>query len=334
MPKLSIVVPVYNESLNLPVLYQRIRAMADKLSMDWELIAVDDHSADDSFAVLMNLSRQDGRVRAVRLARNGGSHAAMTCGLKLATGDCGVVLAADLQDPPEVVPEMIEHWRGGAHIVWAVRERREGETLMTRTLARIYYWIMRHLVGIKDMPSTGADFFVIDRLVIDSLQRFEETNISIMALLTWLGYQQVSIPYVKQARLQGHSGWTLHKKLKLAVDSVVSFTYLPIRVMSYLGFLVAVGGFGYAIEVVTATLRGRTVEGWSSLMVVLLVLGGMQMLMMGVLGEYLWRALDEARRRPRYLIEASTDMISHRLSTPRYKGDGVAQYQQAEARKH
>ncbi len=158
----------------------------------------------------------------------------------------------------------------------------------------------------KEMPPTGADFFLLDRAVVDAFCRFSESNASILALITWMGFRQATITYDKAARLHGRSGWSIKKKLKLVVDSVTSFSYVPIRFMSYLGFTVAFAGFVYAGLVILNFLRGAPVQGWSSLMVVVLLVGGLQMVMMGVLGEYLWRALDESRRRPRYIIEATT----------------------------
>jgi dolichol-phosphate mannosyltransferase len=166
---------------------------------------------------------------------------------------------------------------------------------------------MRRVVGIKEMPSLGADFFLIDRSVIDALRQFNESNASVLALITWMGFRQTTVNYDKQARKYGRSGWSLEKKLKLVLDSITSFTYVPIRLMSYLGLVVAMLGFLYAGVVIINAFAGHPVQGWASLMVVLLVIGGIQMLMMGVLGEYLWRALDEARQRPRYLIEATTE---------------------------
>lgn len=305
MPELSIVVPAYNEAENLPVLYQQILQVMDGLEYRWEWIIVDDHSVDSTFVVAREIARMDSRVRVIRFARNHGSHLAFACGLERARGDCAVVLAADLQDPPELIPELLSRWRLGAQVVWAVRRRREGEKASTIGFSRLYYFIMRHFVGIKQMPPSGADFVLIDRRIIDAFCQFRESNISIMALITWMGFRQVSIEYDKQARLHGRSGWSLEKKLKLVVDSVTSFSYLPIRLMSYAGFAVALLGFLYALFVVWHALAGNPAQGWASLMVVVLVIGGFQMLMMGMLGEYLWRALDEGRRRPRFLIEDS-----------------------------
>lgn len=304
-PLLSVVTPAYNEAQNLPVLYERLCQVCNTLQLDWEWIVVDDHSTDDTFAVLAELARQNPDVRAVRLARNSGAHTAILCGMQRASGDCAVIMAADLQDPPETLPALIAQWQAGDQVVWAVRARREGEKVSTLGFARLYYFLMRRVIGMKEMPATGADFFLIDRRVIDGLCQFNEGNVSLMALITWMGFRQGQITYDKQARLHGKSGWNLHKKLKLVVDSVTSFSYLPIRLMSYVGFVVAFFGFLYAGLVIANAIGGQPAEGWSSLMVVVLVVGGLQMLMMGVLGEYLWRALDEARRRPRYVIEAT-----------------------------
>lgn len=313
MPELSIVVPAYNESSNLPLLYERLCEVLAAEGIDWEWIVVDDHSADETFTVVEALARRDPRVRGLRLARNHGSHLAIACGLRQARGACAVVLAADLQDPPETIPALLREWRTGAQVVWAVRAGREGEKASTLLFARLFYFLMRRLVGLHAMPATGADFLLLDRTVIDALGQFQESNISIMALITWMGFRQTSISYTKQARAHGRSGWSLAKKLKLVVDSVTSFSLLPIRVMSAIGCLTALAGFVYAAVVAVLALGGRTpVPGWSSLMIVVLVLGGLQMLMLGVLGEYLGRALDESRRRPRFLIEAMTNPASVR----------------------
>jgi polyisoprenyl-phosphate glycosyltransferase len=303
-PRLSIITPAYNEERNLPVLYERLRAVLDKENVDWEWIVTDDHSSDRTFEVLAELGRRDMRVRVLRFSRNFGSHAGVSCGLRHARGDCAGMLAADLQDPPEVLPQLLEKWRAGGQVVWAVRGRREGEGALTLRMAGLFYWIMRNVVGMREMAATGADLFLIDRRVIEAYREFEERNVNVFALLTWMGFKQDTVIYTKEARLHGSSGWTLQKKLKLAVDSVTSFSYLPIRVMSWTGMFTAIAGLCYAIFIIGYALIGRSVEGWASLMVVVLVLGGFQMLMLGILGEYLWRALDEARRRPSYTVEA------------------------------
>ncbi|WP_051470035.1 glycosyltransferase family 2 protein [Fischerella sp. PCC 9605] len=305
---LSVVTPAYNEADNLPLLYERLSQVLDSLTLDWEWIIVDDHSADDTFAAIADLAKQDSRVHGIRFSRNFGSHTAMTCGLHYAQGDCAVIMAADLQDPPETLPDLLTEWQRGAQIVWAVRRRRVGEKASKAGFAQLYYFLMRHVVGMKQMPATGADFFLVDRRVMEALRYFGESNVSIMALITWMGFRQAYIAYDRRVRPHGRSGWSLEKKLKLVLDSLTSFSYLPIRLMSYIGFIVALLGFIYAGFVVVNAIFGHPTPGWSSLMVVVLVLGGMQMLMMGGLGEYLWRALDESRRRPRYIVEATTNI--------------------------
>jgi len=305
-PYISIVTPAYNEAANLPLLWQRLSCVMERMNGSWEWIIVDDHSTDGTFEVIAELANQYPNIRGSRFSRNFGAHAAIACGLDHASGDCVITLAGDLQDPPETIPELVQKWRAGAQVVWAMRGHREGETTTTLGFAQAYYFVMRHLVGLKEMPPTGADFFLIDRSVVKALEGFHENNASLFALITWMGFRQATLTYDKQARVHGESGWSLKKKLKLFVDSITSFTYLPIRLMSYVGMIVAFVGFFYAVVVIVNALGGQPVEGWSSLMIVVLVVGGIQMLMMGVLGEYLWRALDESRRRPRYLIEAST----------------------------
>jgi polyisoprenyl-phosphate glycosyltransferase len=236
----------------------------------------------------------------------------MICGLDHARGDCAVAMASDLQDPPETIPALIAEWIAGYHVVWAVRAHRDGESRGNLAFSRLYYWLMRRVAGLKEMPATGADFLLLDRRVIDGICRFPEQNASFFGLVTWMGFRQTAIAYEKQARVHGRSGWTLRKKIKLVIDSLTSFTYQPIRWISLMGLVVSVLGLIYAIFVMVNAFLGKPAEGWTSLMVVVLILGGGQMFMLGVLGEYIWRGLDEARRRPRYLIE-------------RVAGDGLAE---------
>lgn len=304
-PFISVVTPAFNEAENLPELYQHLRHVLDNIKIEWEWIVVDDHSSDETFGILTRLAGQDERVRGFRFSRNFGSHIAIACGLNHAQGDCAIVMAADLQDPPEMLPDVLTKWREGAHVVWAARGPREGEKASTLAFARLYYFLMRRIVGIREIPASGSDFFLVDRRVIHALRQFNESNLSILALISWMGFRHATIGYTKQVRIHGRSGWSLGKKFKLVLDSIMSFSYLPIRLMSYTGLLAALLGLVYAGVVIANALSGKGVEGWSSLMVIILIFGGAQMLMMGVLGEYLWRALSEARQRPRYIIEAT-----------------------------
>jgi polyisoprenyl-phosphate glycosyltransferase len=300
---LSIVIPVYNEGDGLLLLVDRLRAFLSGLAEPWETIFVDDHSTDHSSDVLRRLCADNPSFRWIRLSRNSGSHVAILAGMEQARGRCAVFMAADLQDPPELIAQMLDLWRRGNDTVWAVRARREGAGLGQRLLARAYYWLMNHFADVT-FPPDGADFALIDRRVISALLRSAGANTSVLGEIATLGFRQADVAYTKEARQYGTTKWSLRKKLKLFADSFVSFSYAPIRGMSYLGMLSsAIGVLGATVILVLHLIVGHPVQGWTSLMVVVLSLGGVQMLMLGVLGEYLWRTLDESRRRPRYFLE-------------------------------
>jgi polyisoprenyl-phosphate glycosyltransferase len=301
--KLSILTPAWNEEANLRPLYRRLAGAMEMLDVEWEWIVVDDHSRDETFAVLTELAATDPRVRGVRLARNSGSHTAIACGLHLADGDAAVMMAADLQDPPETLRLMLDRWRAGAQVVWAVRRHQPGERSHAG-FAALYYWIMRHPVGMKEMPARGADFFLVDRAVMTAFRQFPERNVSVLALITWLGFRQDLIEYDKQPRTAGRSGWTVAKKTKLVVDSVTSFSDFPIRACSIGG--VALMVVGTLMFLVSLALLPSTRAGLLLVLAAVVGLAGLQLLAIGVVGEYVWRALDEARRRPLYVVEAVT----------------------------
>jgi glycosyltransferase involved in cell wall biosynthesis len=309
-PIISIVTPAYNEEKNLPVFYERLKKTAAEHRYDWEWVIIDDHSKDATFSVACELAEKDSRVRVFRLGKNSGAHRAALCGFAQVRGRCAMTMAADLQDPPECIPLLLSEWEKGAHTVWAVREAREGVSWMTKLTSRIYFYLLRNLAGLPQLPPTGADFFLIDRLVIDGLAKFNETNTNVFALIAWMGFKQASVSYVKAARLHGKSGWTLRQKIKLLVDSIASFSFLPLRVMSYLGLGLAFLSMSYGFIVLVNYARGNSVHGWSSLMFAVSMMGSVQMVMLGTLGEYLWRTLDQTRKRPPYLIEASSDNLA------------------------
>lgn len=311
----SIVSPAYNESKNLPILHTLLTRTMEKLDVDWEWVVVDDHSSDNTFAVLSDLAHQDPRVRVFRLSRNFGSHAAIMCALKHSRGGLAIAVAADLQDSTDVIPLMIDKWSKGSQIVWSVRGERPGIRFHQLMLSRLYYFLMQKFVGLNQVPSTGADSFLIDRVVIDALDQFAETNASLLILLSWMGFRQDYIVSDKLARIHGRSGWSLEKKVKLLLDSVTSFSYRPIRLMSYMGISISVMGFIFAAYIVANAFLGQPPQGWSSLMVAVLMIGGFLMLMMGILGEYIWRSLDESRNRPRFLIESSVDPMSKNVNS-------------------
>lgn len=298
---ISVITPAFNEAENLRALYERLASAMATVGVEWEWIVVDDHSRDDTFAIVHALAAVDPRVRGFRLARNSGSHVAITCGLHQAAGAAAIMLAADLQDPPETIARMIDRWRAGAQVVWAVRRERPGDKAHAG-FAALYYWIVRNVVGMKQMPARGADFFLADRLVLDAFKQFPERNVSVLALITWLGFRQELIEYDKQPRAAGQSGWTLARKIKLVIDTIVSFSDLPIRLCWYGG--AALMAIALLIVVVGLVLLPSLGAGLLLVLAVAVGLAGVQLLALGLVGEYVWRALDESRRRPQYLIEA------------------------------
>jgi glycosyltransferase involved in cell wall biosynthesis len=295
---ISIVTPAYNEAANLEALYARLVEAADRLGGTWEWIVVDDRSHDDTFGVVERLSLADGRVRGIRLARNSGSHVAITCGLHHVEGDAAIVLAADLQDPPELIERLVGVWREGAQVVWAARRTPPSG------FARLYYWIMRRLVGLTGMPANGADFFLADRAVVEAFRRCPERNASVLALITWLGFRQVVVEYDKQPRASGRSGWTLSRKVKLVVDSVAAFSDLPIRLCGHAGVALLAGAL--LLAGAGAFLLPSLGAALLLFAAVFVALTGIQLIGLAIVGAYVWRALEEARGRPPYLIERVT----------------------------
>jgi dolichol-phosphate mannosyltransferase len=299
---LSILTPAYNETLNLEALHVRLTQTMAQLGEEWEWLIIDDHSSDETFAVIQRLALVDPHVRGIRLARNRGSHVAITCGLHHVRGDAAVMMASDLQDPPETLGVMLQKWRDGAQVVWATRRAQPGDQAHAG-FAALYYWVMRHIVGMKEIPARGADFFLVDRVVIDAFRRCDEQHVSVFALITWLGFRQEYIEYDKQPRVAGRSGWTLARKIKLVVDSITAFSNAPITVCWLIGAALLVIGL---LSVVVGLVFFQSLQ---AAVVVLLgamgALSGLQLCAMALLGEYIWRGLDQARRRPVYVIEAT-----------------------------
>lgn len=304
---ISIIFPTYNEQDNLIELHSQLDAVVSEIKGDnFEFLFVDDCSTDHTPNMLRELHDKDRRVKVIRFSRNCGSHAAIAAGLRHCQGNCAIVLAADLQDPPVLIFRLVEAWKKGAQLVWAARGKREGVTLSTNIFSQLYYWTMNHLTSVK-MPPLGVDVFLADRVVIEALQQIQEKHSSIFMSLAWLGFRQSTIEYVKEARYAGKSKWTLRKKIKLALDSLLAFSDIPIRVVSLLGVLVGFLGIVYAIVVFCNFINGNPSHGWAFLMVAVLVIGGVQMMMLGILGEYMWRTFDQSRLRPRYIIEYKID---------------------------
>lgn len=300
--QLSIIIPFLNEEENIPHLHKRLCALEQRLpEIKLEIILVDDGSTDGSVEAIRRLPHTGSSKRLVRLSRNFGSHAAVAAGMEYASGDAITFIPADLQDPPELLIAMLDKWRAGYEIVWGVREERK-DPLMTKLFARLFYRLFRRY-ALPQMPLKGVSLCLVDRQVIGSLGNLQERNSNLFGLIMWSGFQQCFIPYRSEARQAGRSKWSMGQKLKMCIDSFVAFSFLPMRLISTLGGLVSFLGLLYAgVIIFQAIWRGGLVAGWPSLMVTLLLCSGTQMLMLGIVSEYLWRALEAARNRPLYIV--------------------------------
>jgi polyisoprenyl-phosphate glycosyltransferase len=300
----SIVVPVFDNEASLGAAVPQLVGLGEALAgYRLEIVFVDDGSRDGSLALLLDVQRRYPQiVKVVKLTRNFGSMAAILAGLAACGGDCVGIIAADLQDPPSLLVDMVRHWERGVKAVFAVRADR-AESGMGNVASRAYYALIRRL-AMPGYPTGGFDLSLIDRQVIDDVVRIREKNTNLLSLMFWLGYSPVLIPYARQARAGGRSRWTFTKKVKLFIDSFVAFSYAPIRFLSLAGIVVAIGAFIYAALVLYAWARwGIPVKGYAPTVILIALCSGVQMVMLGILGEYLWRTLDETRRRPPYVID-------------------------------
>lgn len=302
MSKISIVVPVYYNSDTLMDLYNDMKdKIFDKLG-EYELVFVDDGSGDNSWEIMNQIRDMDENVRLVKLSRNFGEHAALLAGLSVCTGDCAVTKQADLQEDSSLILEMYDSWKKGNKVVLAIRRSRD-ESKIKILFANMYYALIRSFVN-KNMPSTGCDCYLIDRKVIEVLERLDEKNSSLTLQVMWAGFQTDMIYFDRKNREKGKSRWTLSKKIKLVMDSMMSFSYIPIRFMTIVGSLFNVGAIALFICVLVEYFtQGTPIAGWSSLMCVNLCSSGLILMMLGILGEYLWRTLDAARNRPPFIID-------------------------------
>lgn len=305
MPKISVIVPCYFNEENIPV---TTRALLDNEALfpedvEFEYVMVDDGSKDGTVSALLEFEAANpGKVKVVKLVSNVGSYTAIVAGMEYATGDCNVVITADLQDPPALMRKMYDYWCKGLKLVIANRQERN-EGFFKTIFANSFHWLMKRF-ALEKLPDGGFDYLLFDRMVREEILKMKEKNTNSLFLMIWMGFDFVSIPYTREERKIGKSRWTLKKKLKLFVDSFVSFSFFPIRAITSLGFLLGVSAFLYGIFVILARMSGLiSAEGWSSLMLVLLFVSSFQMISMGILGEYLWRTLDASRNRPNYLVD-------------------------------
>jgi len=305
MPKLSVIIPCYFNEENIietkKVLIDNEKNFPSDLT--FEYLMVDDGSKDGTLKELLNF-RNDfpEKVKVIKLSGNFGSYNAILAGMNFATGDCNVILVADLQDPPELVPRMYEYWEKGIKLVIANRQDRE-DSLIQRLLSNTYHLLIRKL-ALKGVPKGGYDLVLFDRKLREEVVRINEKNTNQIYLLSWLKYDYVNIPYTRKKRETGKSRWTLSKKIKLFIDSFVSFSFFPIRLISITGLLLGFISFCYGIFVIYAKISGLVpLQGWTAIMVVLLFVSSFQMIALGIIGEYVWRTMDASRNRPNFIVE-------------------------------
>lgn len=301
MSKLSIIVPVYYNADTLMLLYEDMKAkILDRL--DYEIVFVDDGSGDDSWNVMNEIRNMDERVKLVKLSKNYGEHAAVLAGLMHCTGDCAVIKQADLVEPSELILEMKERWEQGNKVVLAVRADRD-DKFIDKLFANLYYAIIRKFV-MKSMPKGGFDCYLLDRQVIEVLRLLDEKNSALTLQVLWVGFKRDMVYFHRGAREIGESKWTLSKKIKLVLDSMMSFSYFPVRFMSGVGVTFFGVSIIWAIVLMCQRLfTSVEVQGWTSLMCLVLFSSGLIMLMLGIIGEYVWRTLDASRNRPPFIVD-------------------------------
>ncbi|WP_111641268.1 glycosyltransferase family 2 protein [Marinimicrobium alkaliphilum] len=301
--KITVLVPVYNEEGCLGETHRRLSELFKTLDVRCEMLFVNDGSSDNSLSIIRALAQQDPQVSYINLSRNFGKEAAMSAGLDLVDADAVVIIDADLQDPPELIPKMIELWREGYDNIYGQRTERRGESAVKKLTAKYFYKVIKRVSRVN-IPRDTGDFRLLSRRAVTALRQLPESNRFMKGLFAWVGYRQIALPYQRDARFEGTSTFNYWNLWNFALDGITSFTTLPLKIASYLGLLIAFSAIITGSFIVAKTLiYGDPVPGYPSLMTVVLFLGGMQLLFLGVLGEYLGRMFSETKRRPLYLVE-------------------------------
>jgi len=300
---LSIVVPVFNESEVIETSYERMRQVAQSLDrFSYEMVFIDDGSKDDSYHRLVHLADRDPNVRIVKFSRNFGHQTAITAGLDIARGDAVVVIDADLQDPPELIRAFIEKWEQGYDVVYGIREKREGETTFKLMTAKLFYRILKILVKI-DIPVDTGDFRLMSRRAVEKFKQLREKDRFVRGLVSWIGFRQAGVYYARDKRHAGITKYPFRTMLKFAIDGITSFSSTPLKLATWLGYLASLLGFLYACSVFIQKALGYTVQGWATIMIGILFIGGVQLICIGIMGEYVGRIFDEIKQRPLYVVE-------------------------------
>jgi polyisoprenyl-phosphate glycosyltransferase len=318
-PRYSFVVPIYNEEETLPELARRLTGVLDELDGEGEVILVDDGSTDRSHELLVELNRSDDRFKTLRFTRNFGHQMAITAGLDHASGDAIVIMDGDLQDPPELVPQLIARWREGYEVVYAIRQDRRAEPWLRRTAIGLFYRALRRLVDV-DMPPDAGDFRLVDRRALEQFRRMRESNRYVRGLFAWIGFRQIGVPYRRDPRFAGKTKYPLAKLIKLGADGIVGFSNLPLRAAMMLGFVVSGTSFLLGIVAIALRIAGvGAVPGWASIVVVVSFLGGVQLIVTGTMGIYVGRIYEEVKGRPLYILRDAEGLPVEepRLELPR-----------------
>ena len=316
VPRFSVVVPIHDEEESLPELHRRLAAVLEPLGEDWELVLVDDGSRDSSYETMLDLRARDPRVKIARLSRNFGHQVAITAGIDLASGDAVIVMDGDLQHPPEVIPELVARWREGYDVVYGVMAERAGETWFKRWTARGFYRLLGRMSDIE-VPEAAGDFRLVDRRAVNAFTSLRERNRYVRGMFSWIGFRQVGVPYSSPPRTAGRTKYTVPRMTRLAVHGIFSFSNAPLRFVLGLGFVVSALSIAYAVYAIVARLGGvEVVKGWSSIVFVVSLLGGIQLIVLGVIGEYVSLIYDEAKRRPIYLVRELHGFEGERASAP------------------
>jgi dolichol-phosphate mannosyltransferase len=304
----SVVVPVLNESQSIERFYQRTHAALSAIrGFAYELIFVDDGSRDGSFEKMADFARDNACVHVIKFSRNFGHQVAITAGVDYAHGDCVAVIDADLQDPPELISEMVDKWREGYDVVYAVRAHRDGESAMKRATAALFYRLLQRVAKI-DVPVDVGDFRLMSRRAVDQLKQLREKERFVRGLVSWIGFRQTGVSYQREKRRAGHTKFTYTKMLKFAFDGITAFSTVPLRLASWLGYAASGLAFLYLVSVIIQRSLGITVQGWATVMVAMLFLGGVQLICLGIIGEYLGRVFTEIKPRPMYIVEEIVGM--------------------------
>jgi glycosyltransferase involved in cell wall biosynthesis len=299
---ISIVVPVFNEQAVVPEFHQAMTEVLAEQPFDFEIVYVNDGSTDNTLDRINVLRQQDKSITLIDLSRNFGKEIALTAGLHKSAGDAVVVIDADLQDPPELIPELIAEWQNGYDVVYAQRTHRKGESILKRTTAHFFYRIIQR-VNKVEIPKDTGDFRILSRRAVNALNSFGEQHRLMKGLFAWIGYKQKAVRYQRDVRHAGKTKWNYWRLWNLALDGITSFTIAPLKISTYLGLLTATSAFAYGIYMIVDTLLyGNPVPGYPSLIVIILMLGGVQLVAIGILGEYLGRIFNETKRRPLYFI--------------------------------